>query len=68
MILHLDLEDLGDIPRAAHEALGIYGHVDILISNGGISFRGAVTETVLEVDVKVMTVNYFGQVALTKGR
>ena len=66
-VLALDLEDLGAIPTKARTALSIFGHVDILINNGGISYRGEALQTELSVDVQVMTVNYFGQVALTKG-
>ncbi|XP_064478972.1 dehydrogenase/reductase SDR family protein 7-like isoform X2 [Ornithodoros turicata] len=65
-ILELDLADLKAIPAKAEEALGIHGRIDILINNGGISTRGDVLETDIQVHVKVMMVNYFGQVALTK--
>lgn len=65
-ILTLDLHDLNQIPAKAQEALEIYGHIDILINNGGISSRGEITETDLEVDLRVMVTNYFGPVALTK--
>lgn len=44
-----------------------FGHIDILINNGGISFRGDINNTNIDVDMKVMLVNYFGQVAVTKG-
>lgn len=47
--------------------LQIYEHIDILINNGGISYRGAINDTTVDVDIKIMTTNYFGQVALTKG-
>lgn len=66
-ILSLDLHDLNQIPAKAKEALSIYGHIDILINNGGISYRGEIAETDLEVDLRVMVTNYFGPVALTKG-
>ncbi len=41
-------------------------HIDVLINNGGISQRSLSLETQLEVDRKIMEVNYFGSVALTK--
>jgi short-subunit dehydrogenase len=37
-----------------------------LVNNGGISQRALAKETTLEVDKKLMAVNYFGTVALTK--
>ena len=33
----------------------------------GISYRGSIEATDMDVHVKVMVVNYFGQIALTKG-
>jgi short-subunit dehydrogenase len=38
-----------------------------LINNAGISQRSQAEETPIEVDRKIMEVNFFGQVALTKG-
>ncbi|XP_054716523.1 dehydrogenase/reductase SDR family protein 7-like [Uloborus diversus] len=65
-ILILDLHELKHIPEKAQKALDIYGHIDILINNGGISYRGEIADTELEVDMRVMVTNYFGAVALTK--
>ncbi len=49
------------------EAVSIYGHIDVLINNAGLSYRGLIVSTSTDVDYKVMLVNYLGQVALTKG-
>ncbi|KFM59238.1 Dehydrogenase/reductase SDR family protein 7-like protein, partial [Stegodyphus mimosarum] len=65
-VLTLDLHNLKEIPAKAQEALNVYGYIDILINNGGISSRGEITDTALEVDLRVMVTNYFGPVALTK--
>lgn len=62
-----DLADPGAIVGAAAEILRCFGHVDVLINNAGISYRGAVVDTSLDVDKRVMETNYFGPVALTKG-
>ena len=43
-----------------------YGRIDYLINNGGISQRSEAFETPLEIDRKIMEVNYFGNIALTK--
>lgn len=43
-----------------------FGAIDLLINNGGISQRSLVEETALIVDRKLMEVNFFGTVALTK--
>ena len=46
--------------------LKLVGKLDILINNGGISQRALALDTTLDVDRKLMDVNYFGTVALTK--
>jgi dehydrogenase/reductase SDR family member 7B len=38
----------------------------VLINNGGISQRSLGKDTPLDIDRKIMEVNYFGQIALTK--
>lgn len=65
-ILPLDLSDAKALPQKARDAEMIYGHVDVLINNGGISQRGTAAETQMEVDRRVMEVNYFGSIALSK--
>ncbi len=64
----LDLSDLYSLPAKVDEILAIFGHIDILINNGGISVRADVVTTSMDVDIKVMLVNYFGSVAMTKGK
>ncbi|XP_061455192.1 dehydrogenase/reductase SDR family member 7B isoform X2 [Rhineura floridana] len=61
-----DLSDTKAVIRAAEEILKCADHVDILINNAGISYRGTIVDTVVEVDRKVMETNYFGPVVLTK--
>lgn len=65
-VLPLDLENLASLPEKMKQALSIHGNIDVLINNGGITFRGQIVDTTLETDLKLMTVDYFGQVALTK--
>lgn len=62
-----DLTDPGAIVGAAAEILQCFGYVDVLINNAGISYRGTIVDTSLDVDKRVMETNYFGPVALTKG-
>ena len=67
MVLSLDLADLKGLPGCVKQVIDKYGTIDILINNGGISYRGEILSTDLETDINLMTVNYFGHVALTKG-
>jgi len=43
-----------------------YGALDILINNSGITQRSVVAETPLDVERRIMEVNYFGVLSLTK--
>ena len=42
------------------------GRLDLLVNCGGLTVRGGVEDTALSVDHQLMSVNYFGAVALTK--
>ncbi|XP_065268395.1 dehydrogenase/reductase SDR family member 7B isoform X3 [Emys orbicularis] len=61
-----DLSDTKTVVSAAEEILKCVGHVDILINNAGISYRGTILDTGMDVDKKVMETNYFGPIAFTK--
>jgi len=65
-ILPLDLADNETLPAKGEEALNLYGHIDYLFNNGGISQRSYVSETNMDVVRKVMEINFFGSVILTK--
>jgi len=62
----LDLEKHQQIMEIAEEILKKHGQIDILINNGGISQRSLTKETPLEIDKKIMDINYFGSICLTK--
>jgi short-subunit dehydrogenase len=65
-VLPLDLSEPTTLPLCTEAALQLFGHVDILINNGGISQRSLAKDTALEVDRRVMEIDYFGTIALTK--
>jgi len=65
-ILPLDLSQSSTLKLSVEAAIQTFGHVDILINNGGVSQRSLAKDTSLEVDRKIMEVNYFGSIALTK--
>lgn len=62
-----DLSSTSLVSSAAKEILKCHGHVDVLINNAGISYRGNILETQVSVQRDVMETNYFGPVALTQG-
>jgi len=65
-ILPLDLSEPTTLALHTEAAIQLFGHIDILINNGGISQRSLAKETELAVDRKIMEVDYFGTLALTK--
>ncbi|MEJ2006192.1 MAG: SDR family oxidoreductase [Cyclobacteriaceae bacterium] len=65
-VLPLDLSRPEKLSETADRAIQLFGHVDLLINNGGISQRSLASETSIDVDRKLMEVNYFGNIMLTK--
>jgi len=64
--LPFDLSSGESIEKAVLRVMEHFGRVDVLINNGGISQRSLTWETPLEVDYKIMHINFFGAVLLTK--
>ncbi len=65
-ILPLDLAESDSMTEKTQQVLNFWGTVDYLFNNGGISQRSFAADTKMEVVRKVMEVNFFGTVALTK--
>ncbi len=66
LILPLDLNESSNFESLVEQVLAKYNRIDVLVNNGGLSQRSEVHETPIEVDRRIMEVNYFGNVALTK--
>lgn len=65
-ILTIDLADAGSLEEKCKTAESLFGQIDVLVNNGGISQRDRVINTKIEVDRELMEINYFGSIALTK--
>jgi short-subunit dehydrogenase len=65
-VLPLDLAQSSTLKLCTDAAVQLFGHVDVLINNGGVSQRSLAKDTALEVDRALMEVDYFGAVVLTK--
>ena len=65
-ILTLDLSQPDTLDEKAKEALELFGNIDVLIHSGGISQRAMALDTQIEVDRRIMEVDYFSTVILTK--
>ncbi|MEF8845435.1 MAG: SDR family oxidoreductase [Bacteroidales bacterium] len=65
-VFPFDLSHVEEIPKIAEQVLNYYNQLDLLINNGGISQRALVSGASLDVDRRIMEINYFGNIALTK--
>ncbi len=65
-VVPLDLEKIDTFATITTAIIEKHKRIDYLINNGGISQRSKVAETPLDIDRKVMEVNFFGTIALTK--
>ncbi|MES2589645.1 MAG: SDR family oxidoreductase [Bacteroidota bacterium] len=66
LVLALDLENSIHFPDLAKQIIEKYGKIDFLFNNGGLSQRSEAAQTPIEVDRRIMEINYFGNIALTK--
>ena len=66
LVLPMDMTEPQAFPEKIQTVLWHFGRLDGIIQNAGLSQRGPAAETPLEVDRRLMEVNYFGVVALTK--
>lgn len=65
-VLPLDLTNPESFPNKVSEAIKAFGRVDILLNNGGISQRSLIIDTSPEVDRRIIEVNFFGTIGLSK--
>jgi short-subunit dehydrogenase len=66
LILPLDLSDTSKTAELTKTVIDKFGRIDILVNNGGISQRSLTLETPIDIDRKIMEINFFGTIALTK--
>ncbi len=61
-----DVSDYNDCRKFIDSTLTVFGNIDILINNAGISMRALLKDTEIEVIRKVMDINFYGAVYCTK--
>ncbi|CAH4032031.1 dehydrogenase/reductase SDR family protein 7-like isoform X2 [Pieris brassicae] len=66
VVIELDLADKNQFKQFIQRVHEVCGKIDILINNGGVSHRDSVMNTKMDVYEKIMNINYFGSVGLTK--
>ncbi len=65
-VLPDDLSDLENIDERTDKAISAFGNIDIAFLNAGISQRSKTLDTSFTVDEKIMAVNFFAPVKITK--
>ena len=64
-ILPFDLIDFKSVSELVKSAYELFGAIDILINNAGISQRSLIIDTDFEVYKRLIEINYLGQVAIS---
>ncbi len=65
-VLPVDVADTAAAETNVERALALAGPIDVMVHNAGIGQRALAKDTPLSEDRRVMELNYFGVVALTK--
>lgn len=66
LVVALDICDEAAQQRALTTIIERYGRIDWLVNNAGISQRALIMDTTGETDRKIMEIDYFAQVALSR--
>ncbi|MEK6615338.1 MAG: SDR family oxidoreductase [Bacteroidota bacterium] len=66
LIFPLDVTELAGIESVVQKVIQKFGKIDVLVNNAGVSQRAFIVDTPLEVERKIMEINYFGTLAMTK--
>ena len=65
-ILPFNLEEHDLMPELVSKVINMYQKIDILFNIGGVSQRSLTKDTAIDVDKRIMNINYFGTIILTK--
>ncbi len=65
-ILPADLADIMSLENISEQAWNIFGKIDVVFNNAGISQRSTAVESGINVMEKIMDVNFFAPVRITK--
>jgi len=66
MIIPMDMTQYEEFDSLVKSAIDRFGSIDYLFNNAGVSTRALASETSIDIDKRVMDINYFGSIALTK--
>jgi short-subunit dehydrogenase len=62
----VDVTDAEQLAQVYAQIVAQYGRIDVLVNNAGLSQRALIAETSLQTERKIMEIDYFAQVHLSK--
>ena len=65
-VLPCDLSEIDRLDAVTDKAVSIFGQIDVMFHNAGISQRSKTIDTDFSVDKRIMDVNFFAPVKITK--
>jgi len=65
-VIPIDMFDSQALEKSINMAIDSFGHVDILINNAGISHRSVINETDVDFDRKIMEIDFFSYIIISK--
>jgi short-subunit dehydrogenase len=65
-VLAVDLSQAETLPDKATQAWHLFGHIDVLVNNAGVSCRVPVEDVTEDLVRRMMEVDFFGQIILTQ--
>ena len=65
-VLVMDVANTDGMEKYVSEAIGLFGHVDMLVNNAGVAQRGLYSQFTLDTQRRLFEVDFFGQITLTK--
>jgi len=66
LVLPFDLANVSTFNIQTQKVIDTFGRIDFLVCNGGVSQRSLIKDTPLEIDRKIMEINFFGTITLVK--
>ncbi len=66
LLLPFDVTQLDCHPTMVGAVIEHFGQIDVLVNNAGVSQRSLIVETDFSVDRRIMELNYFSVISLTK--
>lgn len=65
-VVPFDLSNPSEVELASKAVLNVHGPIFLLVNNGGISQRALASDTPIEIDRRIMEIDFFSHIIITK--